>query len=67
MAESMEAKIVRIETKMEEQSRQIDTLISEVKDLVAAMNKGRGAFGFAMMLATGMGAAASLFVTYITK
>lgn len=36
----------------------INALAKEVKDLVAVMNRGKGAFGFAMMLASGLGAAA---------
>lgn len=36
----------------------ITDLSSDVKNLVAVMNKGKGAFGFAMVLAGGLGAAA---------
>ena len=41
-----------------ETKESIDKLGKDVRDLVAVMNRGKGAFGFAMVLAGGVGAGA---------
>jgi ABC-type xylose transport system substrate-binding protein len=58
MAETMDVKLARLEEQMKTIFKQNETLTEEVRELVAAMNRGKGAFGFAMVLAGAMGAAA---------
>lgn len=64
-SESDGIKLARLEEQMKTMFRQQEKLTEEitdlsrdVKDLVATMNKGKGAFGFAMVLAGSMGAIA---------
>lgn len=45
-------------------TKEITDLRADVKELVAAMNRGKGAFGFAMVLASAMGAVAAKGITY---
>lgn len=51
-----------IETKLA-----IAELSKDVRDLVAVMNRGRGAFGFAMILSGSLGASAAAFVQMLFK
>lgn len=48
----------------EDMKRSIDALSKDVKELVGTMNRGKGAFGFAMVLAAGMGGVASKVIDY---
>jgi hypothetical protein len=45
----------------------IRALSEDVKALVAVMNRGKGAFGFAMLIAGTLGAAAVALVDYILR
>ena len=58
MSESLDIKLARLEEQMKTLFKQNETLTEEVRELVAVMNRGRGAFGFAMVKAGAMGAAA---------
>lgn len=67
--ESDAVRLARIEEQVktlyrqnEAMAKQQETLTEEVRELVAVMNRGRGAFGFAMVMAGAMGAAAMKFI-----
>jgi hypothetical protein len=53
-----------METKVDVLTKDVETLSKSVTELVAAMNRGRGAFGFAMTLSAAMGAVAALFLQW---
>jgi hypothetical protein len=65
MTESLDIKLARLEEQMKTLFKQNETLTDEVRELVAAMNRGRGAFGFAMVIASAMGAAALKIITLL--
>lgn len=58
MQDTLHTKLARLEEQMKTLFKQNEMLTEEVRELVATMNRGRGAFGFAMVLASAMGAAA---------
>lgn len=63
-AESLDIKLARLEEQMKTLFKQNEQLTSEMRELVAAMNRGKGAFGFAMVIAGAMGAAAVKMISY---
>jgi hypothetical protein len=65
MSESLDIKLARLEEQMKTLFKQNEQLAYEVRELVAAMNRGKGAFGFAMVIAGAMGAVAMKAVGYL--
>lgn len=56
MTESVDIKLARLEEQMKTLFKQNEQLTHEVRELVAVMNRGKGAFGFAMLIAGAVGA-----------
>jgi len=48
----------------ERTDQKLDKLTGQLSELVAIMNKGKGAFGFAMVLAATLGAATAAILEY---
>lgn len=63
--EALDIKLARLEEQMKTLFKQNEQLTNEVRELVAAMNRGKGAFGFAMVLAGAMGAVAMKVVGFL--
>lgn len=75
--QTTEERLVRLEVQMEglreqqkahsiETRQLIEKLFDEVKELNAALNKGRGAFAFAMLVSGSIGAAIVKIISFIT-
>lgn len=77
MTQSTEERLVRLEVQMDglreqqkahsiETRQLIEKLFDEVKELNAVMNRGKGAFAFAMLASGSIGAAIVKIVGYLT-
>jgi len=67
MTESLDIKLARLEEQMKTLFKQNEQLTHEMRELVATMNRGKGAFGFAMVLASAMGAAAVKLLAFVAR
>jgi hypothetical protein len=63
-SESLDIKFARLEEQVKSLTKQQEKLTEEVSTLVATMNKGKGAFGAAMVVAGAIGAVAAKGVSW---
>ena len=54
--EGMDAKVATLEADIKHLTKSIDALTTQVQELTASMNRGKGAFGFAVIVVGGFAA-----------
>lgn len=63
--DSVEVKIAKLEVKVSALEVSVERLTEQVTRLVEVLNKGRGAFGFAVAIAAVVGATAAKILAFI--